>query len=37
MNKTVKIVLILLVIAIAIFWVAHHTHFEGMMRKLHGG
>ena len=37
MNKAVKIVLILLVIAIAIFWVAHHTHFEAMMRKLHGG
>ena len=37
MNKTLKIVLLLLIIALAIVFVAHVADFEGAMRKLHGG
>jgi hypothetical protein len=36
-NKTIKIVSILVIIIIAIVLVAHVTNFEGAMRKLHGG
>jgi hypothetical protein len=36
-NKTVKIILLLLIIAVAIVLVAHVADFGGAMRKLHGG
>lgn len=37
MNKTGKIALILLITVIALVCAAHFTHFDAMMRKLHGG
>ena len=37
MNKTLKIALVLLIGLIAVVYAAHFTHFEAMMRKLHGG
>lgn len=37
MNKTIKIALILLIIIVAVVLAAHHTHFDDVMRRLHGG
>jgi hypothetical protein len=37
MNKTIKILLALATIIIAIALILHHTDFAGVMRKLHGG
>jgi hypothetical protein len=37
MNKTIKIILALVIIIIAIALILHHTNFPAMMRNLHGG
>ena len=37
MNKTIKVVLVLVSILVAIVLVVHVTNFESVMRKLHGG
>lgn len=37
MNKTMKIVLVVVIAIIAIALILHHTDFAGIMRKLHGG
>jgi len=37
MNKTIKIVLVLLTIIIFVALILHHADFAGMMRRLHGG
>jgi hypothetical protein len=37
MNKTIKFILALAIIIIAVALILHHTNFAGMMRRLHGG
>ena len=37
MNKTIRILLILLTAIAALAYALHSTHFEGLMRTLHGG
>jgi hypothetical protein len=36
-NKAIKIVLIILVLAMAVAVVRHLPDFESVMRKIHGG
>jgi hypothetical protein len=37
MNKTIRILLIVLIAIAALAYAVHSTHLEGMMRTLHGG
>jgi uncharacterized protein YxeA len=37
MNKTIKIILVLVIVIIAVVLILHHTNFDAVMRKLHGG
>jgi uncharacterized protein YxeA len=37
MNKTMKIILALVIVIIAVVLTLHHTNFDAMMRRLHGG
>jgi hypothetical protein len=37
MNKTINIIVVLVTVFIAVLLILHHTNFDGVMRKLHGG
>jgi hypothetical protein len=37
MNKTIGILLILVIAIAALAFAVHSTHLEGLMRSLHGG
>ena len=37
MNKVLKYCVALVLILAVLAAVAHHTNFEGLMRKIHGG
>jgi hypothetical protein len=37
MNKTIRILLVVLTVIAALAYAMHSTHLEGMMRRLHGG
>lgn len=37
MNRLLRYVLALMLILVVLLVLMHHTNFEGLMRKIHGG